>query len=339
MSGKIITLTRHIIEEQRRYPQATGQFTDLMNDIAFAAKLISYHTNKAGLLGILGETDDVNVQGEIVKKLDVFANETMVKSLDHNGHLCVMASEESEEIIPIPEQYPLGKYVCLYDPLDGSSNIDANVSVGTIFAIYNRISPAGRPGTLEDCLQKGKDQICAGYVIYGSSTMLVYTTGNGVHGFTLDPSYGEFILSHPDIQTPKKGIIYSVNESNIDYWDQNYKNYIHYIKQVDEKTGRPLNSRYIGSMVSDIHRNLLYGGVYLYPPSKMAPEGKLRITYECNPIAFIVEQAGGKASNGTERIMDIKPKNLHQRSPFIAGSVEDVTMIEDFIQNKNDYLK
>lgn len=333
MSGKIITLTRHIIEEQRRYPEATGKFTDLMNDIAFAAKLISYHTNKAGLMGVLGETDDINVQGEIVKKLDVFANETMVKALDHSGHLCVMASEESEDIIHIPEDYPLGKYVCLYDPLDGSSNIDANVSVGTIFAIYNRISPDGRPGTMKDCLQKGTEQICAGYVIYGSSTMLVYTTGNGVHGFTLDPSYGEFILSHPNIITPKKGNIYSVNESHFDYWDQNIKNYIHYIKQVDEKTGRPLNSRYIGSMVSDIHRNLLYGGVYLYPDSKLASEGKLRLTYECNPMAFIIEQAGGKASNGHERIMGIIPQKLHQRTPFIAGSAEDVTMIEKFVQN------
>ncbi len=338
MSGKIITLSRHIIEEQRRFPQATGHFTDLMNDIAFAAKLISYHTNKAGLMGILGETDDVNVQGEIVKKLDVFANETMIRALDHNGHLCVMASEESENIIPIPEQYPLGKYVCLYDPLDGSSNIDANVSVGTIFGIYNRISPSGKPGILEDCLQKGIYQVCAGYVIYGSSTMLVYTTGNGVHGFTLDPSYGEFILSHPNIKTPKKGRIYSVNESHYDYWDQNIKDYIHYVTQVDEKTGRPLNSRYIGSMVSDIHRNLLYGGIYLYPPSKLVPEGKLRLTYECNPIAFIVEQAGGKASNGHERILEIKPTSLHRRTPFIAGSAEDVTLVEDFIQNKKKFI-
>ena len=334
MSGKIITLTRHIIEEQRRFPQATGHFTDLMNDIAFAAKLISYHTNKAGLMGILGETEDINVQGEIVKKLDVFANETMVRALDHNGHLCVMASEESEGIIHIPEQYPLGKYVCLYDPLDGSSNIDANVSVGTIFAIYNRISPDGRPGTLKDCLQKGINQVCAGYVVYGSSTMLVYTTGNGVHGFTLDPSYGEFILSHPYIKTPKKGNIYSVNESHYDYWDENIRKYLHYIKQVDAKTGRPLNSRYIGSMVSDIHRNLLYGGIYLYPPSKLVPKGKLRLTYECNPIAFIIEQAGGKASNGYDRILEIEPSSLHMRSPLIAGSAEDVSMYEDFVQDK-----
>jgi fructose-1,6-bisphosphatase I len=336
MSRKIITLTRHIIEEQRRFPMATGKFTDLMNDLAFAAKLISYHTNKAGLLDILGETENVNVQGEIVKKLDEFANETLVKALDHNGHLCVMASEESEDIIQIPEKYPLGKYVCLYDPLDGSANIDANVSIGTIFSIYNRISPEGRPGTLDDCLQPGVRQICAGYVIYGSSTMLVYTTGNGVHGFTLDPSYGEFVLSHPNIKTPNKGRIYSVNESNFDYWDTGLKNYIHYVKQIDETTGRPLNSRYIGSMVSDIHRNLLYGGVYLYPSSTIAPQGKLRLTYECNPISFIVEQAGGKASDGKNRILGLKPQELHQRVPFIAGSQEDVTMIEEFIQGKRE---
>jgi fructose-1,6-bisphosphatase I len=336
MSRKIITLTRHIIEEQRRFPMATGKFTDLMNDLAFAAKLISYHTNKAGLLDILGETENVNVQGEIVKKLDEFANETLVKALDHNGHLCVMASEESEDIIQIPEKYPLGKYVCLYDPLDGSANIDANVSIGTIFSIYNRISPEGRPGTVDDCLQPGVRQICAGYVIYGSSTMLVYTTGNGVHGFTLDPSYGEFVLSHPNIKTPNKGRIYSVNESNFDYWDTGLKNYIHYAKQIDETTGRPLNSRYIGSMVSDIHRNLLYGGVYLYPSSTIAPQGKLRLTYECNPISFIVEQAGGKASDGKNRILGLKPQELHQRVPFIAGSQEDVTMIEEFIQRKRE---
>ena len=330
----IITLTRHIIEEQRKHPHATGAFTDLMNDIAFAAKLISYHTNKAGLMGVLGEAGKTNVQGEDVKKLDVFSHETMFKALDHGGHLCVMASEEEKDPIHIPEQFPLGKYVILFDPLDGSSNIDANVSVGTIFSIYRRISPDGRPGTLQDLLQPGKEQICAGYVVYGSSTMLVYTTGNGVHGFTLDPSYGEFVLSHPNIITPKKGKIYSVNESNFDYWDQTIKNYVHYVKQIDEKTGRPMNSRYIGSMVSDFHRNLLYGGGYLYPANKQAPNGKLRLGYEANPLAFIVEQAGGKASNGTKRIMDIVPTELHQRTPLFIGSQYDVEMIEDFIKGK-----
>lgn len=334
MSAKIITLSRHIIEEERKYPKATGKFTDLMNDIAFAAKLISYNTNKAGLMGVLGETKNVNVQGEVVKNLDVFAQETMVKALDHGGHTCVMASEEEEHIIPIPEEYPLGKYAVLFDPLDGSSNIDANVSVGTIFSIYNRVSPEGRPGTEADVLQPGHRQVCAGYVIYGSSTMLVYTTGNGVHGFTLDPSYGEFILSHPNIQIPKKGKIYSVNESNFDYWKQEVKNYIHYVKQIDEATNRPMNSRYIGSMVADVHRNLLYGGIFLYPASKTAPNGKLRLGYEANPMAFIVEQAGGRASNGKQRILDIQPEAIHQRVPLFLGSEEDVLLLEEFMAGK-----
>jgi len=334
MSAKIITLTRHIIEEQRKFPYATGAFTDLMNDIAFAAKLISYHTNKAGLMDILGETGSFNVQGERVQKLDNFAHETMVKALDHGGNLCVMVSEEEEDIIPIPEQFPLGKYVCLFDPLDGSSNINANVSVGTIFSIYRRVSPDGRPGTIEDALQPGHRQICAGYVVYGSSTMLVYTTGNGVHGFTLDPSYGEFVLSHPHIKMPKKGKIYSVNESNFDYWDEPIQKYIQYVKELDEESGRPLNSRYIGSMVSDFHRNLLYGGIFLYPASKKSPQGKLRLTYEANPMAMIAEQAGGLASDGEHRILDIIPEEVHQRVPLFIGCEFDVRLVEKFIQGK-----
>jgi len=330
MSGQIITLHRQIIDEQRKFPQATGEFTDLMNDIVFAAKLISYHINKAGLMGVLGSTGDINVQGEEVKKLDRVANETIIRALDHGGNLAVMASEEAEDIIPIPEMYPTGKYVCLFDPLDGSSNIDANVSIGTIFSIYHRISKDGSPGTLEDCLQAGHKQVCSGYVIYGSSTMMVYTTGNGVHGFTLDPSYGEFILSHPNIKTPEKARIYSVNESNFDYWSQEVKNYVRYIKQIDEKTGHPLNSRYIGSLVADFHRNLLYGGIFLYPASTLAPKGKLRLNYEANPMAFIIEQAGGKASDGENRILDIKPESLHQRVPLFIGSREDVELFEKF---------
>jgi fructose-1,6-bisphosphatase I len=334
MSGKIITLSRHIIDQQHLYPEATGEFTNLMNDICFAAKRISYHTNKAGLLDVLGEMGMINVQGEIVQKLDVFAHETMVKALDHGGNLCCMVSEEEENLIPIPEKYPIGKYVCLFDPLDGSSNIDANVSVGTIFSIYKRVTDQGTPGQVEDCLQPGDAQICAGYVIYGSSTMLVYTTGNGVHGFTLDPSYGEFVLSHPNIKIPSKANIYSVNESNFDYWDENIKSYIRYVKATDMKTNRPLNSRYIGSMVADIHRNLLYGGIFLYPASSRSPEGKLRLTYEANPMAFILEQAGGRASNGTVDILPMVPEDIHQRVPLFIGSEDDVTMVEEFIQGK-----
>jgi len=260
----------------------------------------------------------------------------MVKALDHGGNLCVMASEEEEGTIPIPSHHPIGKYVCLFDPLDGSSNIDANVSVGTIFSIYKRISPDDSPGTLEDCLQPGYKQTCAGYVIYGSSTMLVYTTGSGVHGFTLDPAYGEFVLSHPNIRMPKKGKIYSVNESNFDYWDQSVKNYIRWVKAVDEKTGRPLNSRYIGSMVADIHRNLLYGGIFLYPSSSKAPNGKLRLMYEANPMAFIVEQAGGRATTGATDILQIQPEDLHQRVPLIIGSSEDIDIALDFITGKRN---
>jgi len=334
MLPKIVTLTRHIIEEERRHPEATGKFTDLMNDLAFCAKLISYHTNKAGLLEVLGETGDTNIQGEIVKIMDNFAHDTMVRALDHGGHTCVMCSEEEEEPIPIPEKYPVGKYVILFDPLDGSSNMDANVSVGTIFSVYRRISPEGTPGTLADLLQPGYKQICAGYVVYGSSTMLVYTAGNGVHGFTLDPSYGEFVLSHPDIKIPETAVIYSVNESNFDYWDQPIKNYIHYVKQIDEATGRPLNSRYIGSMVSDFHRNLLYGGIYLYPATSIARQGKIRLGYEANPMAFIIEQAGGFASDGTQRILDIIPRELHQRTPLFMGPKFDILMLEDFIKGK-----
>ncbi len=334
MGSSIMTLTRHIIAEQSKYPEATGKFTDLMNDLAFASKLISYHTNKAGLMGVLGETSDINVQGEIVKKLDVFANESMISALEHGGHTCVMASEESEDIISIPDNYPLGKYVVLFDPLDGSSNIDANVSVGTIFSIFGRVTPDGRPGRLEDCLQPGTQQICAGYVVYGSSTMLVYTTGNGVHGFTLDPSYGEFVLSHPNMQIPKKGKIYSVNESNFDYWEQGLKNYISYIKKIDPETNRPMNSRYIGSMVSDFHRNLLYGGIFLYPADTKSPNGKLRLGYEANPMALIAEQAGGRATDGKNRILEIQPTELHQRVPLIVGSRDDVIMAEKFMAGK-----
>ncbi len=334
MTLPIMTLTRHIIDQQQYFPDATGSFTNLMNDIAFAAKRISYHTNKAGLMDVIGKTGEINIQGEEVQKLDQYAHQMMVDALDHGGNLCCMASEEEEDIIHIPENYPLGKYVCIFDPLDGSSNIEANVSVGTIFSIYRRISPDGRPGTLADCIQPGNNQICAGYVVYGSSTMLVYTTGRGAHGFTLDPSFGEFLLSHPNMKMPKKGSTYSVNESNYDYWSEEVKSYIRYIKATDEESGRPMNSRYIGSMVSDFHRNLLYGGIYLYPASTKAPSGKLRLMYEANPMAFIAQQAGGIASNGRENILNLVPEELHQRVPIFIGNTDNVRMVEAFIQGK-----
>lgn len=328
---KFNTLARYIYEEERNYPEATGELSDLLHDLSLAAKVISLEVNKAGLIDIIGFTGNTNVQGEQVKKLDVFANDMMIKAMDHGGHLCVMASEEEEDIIHIPPEFYIGKYVMLFDPLDGSSNIDVNVSIGTIFSIYKRISPDGSPGTVEDCLQIGMKQVAAGYVIYGSSTIFVYTAGNGVHGFTLDPSFGEFILSHPNIRTPKKGKIYSINEGNYLYWHPGLKKYIKWLQDEDKATDRPYSSRYIGSMVSDIHRNLLYGGIYMYPGDSRNPNGKLRLIYECNPMAFIVEQAGGRASNGKQRMLEVKPTSLHQRTPLFIGSEEDVLRAEKFM--------
>lgn len=330
---KFNTLARHIYEEERKYPEATGELSDLLHDLSLAAKVISLEVNKAGLVDIIGFTGEENVHGEKVKKLDVFANDMMIKAMDHGGHLCVMASEEEEDIIHIPPEFYLGKYVLLFDPLDGSSNIDANVSIGTIFSIYRRVSPEGGPGTMEDCLQSGIKQVAAGYIIYGSSTIFVYTAGNGVHGFTLDPSFGEFILSHPDIKTPKKSKIYSINEGNYLYWHPGLKKYIKWLQDEDKTTDRPYSSRYIGSMVSDIHRNLLYGGIYMYPADSRNPNGKLRLMYECNPMAFIVEQAGGRATNGKQRMLEIEPTSLHQRIPIFIGSEEDVLLVEKFMRD------
>jgi len=337
MTYFVETLNRHIIEQERRYPEATGAFTALLTDIALAGKIISYYVNKAGLVDILGKAGGMNIHGESQEKLDVFANRTMVRALVHGGQLCTLASEESEGIIPIPTDYPLGRYVCCFDPLDGSSNIEANVSIGTIFSIYRRVTPDGKPGTEKDILQPGKKQVGAGYIIYGSSTMMVYSTGSGVYGFTLDPSYGEFVLSHENLTIPKKGKTYSINESYFDYWDEGVRNYVRWAKRAVPEDGRPLNSRYIGSLVADFHRNLLYGGVFLYPGDSKTPsrkQGKLRLLYEANPLAFIVEQAGGKASDGYKPILEIEPSDVHQTSPLVIGSEEDVRIAEEFIQGK-----
>ena len=333
MVDNIITIDRHIFEKQRRFPFATGEFSLLVSDIAFASKIISSEVNKAGLIEILGFTGDENVYGEKVKKLDEYANDTFVRVLEAKGHLCVMSSEEKENVITIPEQYPTGKYVINFDPLDGSSNIDADVSIGSIFSIFRRVS-VGRDGNDKDCIQKGSAQVAAGYIIYGSSTMFVYSTGDGVHGFTLDPSIGEFFLSHEDIRVPDKGRIYSVNEGNYIYWEENIKKYIDYLKDENEKEGRPYKSRYIGSLVADFHRNLLYGGIFLYPGDKRSPKGKLRLLYEANPMAFIAESAGGAASDGKTRILDIAPEKLTQRTPLIIGRKKDVEMAEKFIAGK-----
>ena len=331
---RFMTLERHIIEGERQHPEATGELSALLSNLALAAKVISREVNKAGLVDILGFTGDENVHGEKVKKLDIYANDMMIKAMDHGGHLCAMASEEEEDIIHIPTQHRVGKYVILFDPLDGSSNIDANISIGTIFSIYKRLSPDGTPGTMEDCLQPGINQVAAGYVVYGSSTILVYTTGadHGVHGFTLDPSIGEFLLSHENITTPKKGKIYSINEGNYLYWHPGLKKYIKYLQEEDAATARPYSTRYIGSMVADIHRNMLYGGIFMYPADSRSPHGKLRLMYECNPMAMIIEAAGGRAIDGKQRIMEIVPTSLHQRIPIFIGSADDVTTVEEFIR-------
>jgi len=328
---RFMTLARFIIEQERLHPEATGELSQLLHDLSLAAKIISLEVNKAGLVDILGFTGSDNVHGEHVKKLDMFAHEIMVKAMDHGGHLCAMASEEEEGIIHIPSEHNIGKYVLLFDPLDGSSNIDANISIGTIFSIYKRISPDGQPGTMEDMIQPGLEQIAAGYVVYGYSTMLVYTAGHGVHGFTLDPAFGEFLLSHENIQIPKKAKIYSINEGNYLYWHTGLKKYIKYLQEEDKADGRPYSSRYIGSMVADIHRNLLYGGIFMYPG-----DSRNRMMYECNPMAYIVEAAGGRASNGKQRILEIKPEKLHQRMPIFIGCEYDVKLVEEFMAKEEE---
>jgi fructose-1,6-bisphosphatase I len=331
---RFMTIERHIIEGEKKHPGATGELSRLLSDLVLAFKVISLEVNKAGLVDILGFAGAENVHGEQVKKLDVYAHEMMFKAMDHGGHLCIMASEEEENIIHIPNNYDIGKYVLLFDPLDGSSNIDANVSIGTIFSIYKRVSEDGQPGTLEDCLQQGLHQVVAGYVVYGSSTILVYTTGDGVHGFTLDPSIGEFILSHEDIRIPSKGKIYSINEGNYKYWHPGLKKYIKYLQEEEKESQRPYSSRYTGSMVADVHRTLLYGGIFMYPADSRSPKGKLRLMYECNPMAMIMEAAGGKASDGKQRILEIQPTGLHERTPIFIGSEYDVKQVEEFMANE-----
>jgi fructose-1,6-bisphosphatase I len=332
MASKVVTISRHIMEMERQFPEASGDFSGLMSDMTLAAKMIQREVNKAGLVNILGKAGDTNVQGEEQMKLDVFADRTMFQAMDHGGHLCVMASEENESVLHIPDQYPCGKYVLNYDPLDGSSNIDANVSIGTIFSVLRRVTPGDSHGDERDCMQPGVKQVAAGYVMYGSSTMFVYTTGQGVHGFTLDPSVGEFLLSHENIRIPKRGKIYSINEGNSHLWDEGTVRYIDHLKEPSPGNGRPYSARYIGSMVCDIHRTLLYGGIYLYPADRKNPGGKLRLLYEANPMAFIMEQAGGRASDGERRILEKVPAGLHERTPLACGSDEDVAEYEEFVR-------
>lgn len=326
------TLDEFIIRKQSEFPYARGDLSRLLRDLGLAAKVVNREVNKAGLVDIIGSVGRKNVQGEEVKKLDVFANERFIAALELGGECCGVASEENKDFIIFHDSIALdANYVVALDPLDGSSNIDVNVSVGTIFSIYRRVSSPEGPVTREDFLQPGVNQVAAGYIIYGSSTMLVYTTGYGVNGFTLDPSIGEFCLSHPDMKIPAAGKTYSVNQGNFLSFSEGVKEFIRYCREIDKETNRPYSLRYIGSMVADIHRNLITGGIFLYPASTDSPKGKLRLLYECNPMSFIVEQAGGRATDGVNRILDIVPRELHQRIPIYIGSEPLVLKLEEFI--------
>ena len=332
MFKKNQTLGEFIIENQTSFKYSSGELSSLFNSIRLAAKVVNHEVNKAGLVDIIGNAGDVNIQGENQQKLDVYANEKFIQTLTNRNIVCGIASEEEDDFISVNsiDENHQNKYIVLIDPLDGSSNIDVNVSVGTIFSIYRRVTPVGTPVTLEDFLQKGNKQVAAGYVVYGTSTMLVYTTGDGVNGFTLNPAIGSFYLSHPNMEFPENGSIYSVNEGNYVHFPQGIKNYIKYCQREEED--RPYTSRYIGSLVSDFHRNMIKGGIYLYPKSSLNSNGKLRLLYECNPMAFIAEQANGKASDGFTRILDIEPTELHQRVPFICGSKNMVAKVEEFMR-------
>jgi fructose-1,6-bisphosphatase I len=328
----VVTIDRFIIEEERNHPEATGELSGILYDLALAAKMIANKVRSAGLADILGATENENVQGEVQQKLDIMANEIIVKAMDHGGRLCAMASEEEPGIIQIPEPFKCGKYCLLFDPLDGSSNIDVNVPVGTIFSVVRKIT-RGRHGDLEDMLQPGRRQVAAGYVIYGSSTMMVYTTGQGAHGFTLDPSIGEFLLSHPNIRIPETGRYLSVNDSYEQLWDDKVRAVMRKYKGLDGDHSA-LSTRYVGSLVADFHRNLLGGGIFAYPANRKTPKGKLRLLYEANPLAFIVEQAGGAAGDGTQRILDVQPTELHQRTPLYIGSKNEVDLAQRILSDK-----
>ena len=330
----MVTIERHILDQQRKFPGASGEFTRLLYDMALAGKIIAHATTRAGLAGVLGTTNMQNSYGETQKNLDIFADQTIFRMNDHTNRLCAMASEEHEELLDIPPRFGTGKYVLLYDPLDGSSNVDVNVSVGTIFAIHHKVSDSER-GTLEDVLQPGRSLVAAGYMTYGPSTMMVYTTGQGVHGFTLDPGIGEFLLTHPDIKVPEPPKYYSANHGQEKFWTHGVRRYLHWLQGIDGEGHTPLSHRYIGSMVADFHRNLLEGGVFFYPGDMRQPDkpyGKMRLMFEAQALAFIVEQAGGYASDGIGNILDIPPHNLHQRVPLFLGNRAIVEIAEQFIE-------
>jgi fructose-1,6-bisphosphatase I len=328
----VTTLGQFIIEKQNDFPYAKGELSRLLRDIGIAAKIVNREVNKAGLVNILGDAGSTNIQGENQKKLDLYANEQFIAALSSGGECCIVASEENDELVRIDSAVSKNaKYIVAIDPLDGSSNIDVNVAVGTIFSIYRRVTKEG-PAQLSDVLQTGTEQVAAGYIVYGSSTMLVYTTGKGVNGFTLDPSIGEFCLSHPNLKIPSSGTIYSINEGNYVHFPDGVKKYIKYCQVEDLATKRPYTSRYIGSMVADVHRSIIKGGIFIYPTTSSAPTGKLRLVYECNPMAFIIEQAGGKATNGFQRILELPVTDLHQRSAIFIGSADMVSQAESFMQ-------
>jgi len=330
------TLGEFIINKQAEFKYSSGELSRLINSIRLAGKIVNHEVNKAGLVDILGSSGDENIQGETQQKLDIYANEVFIKTLINREIVCGIASEEEDDFISIKggNSKNENKYVVLMDPLDGSSNIDVNVSVGTIFSIYRRVTPSGTPVTLEDFLQPGNQQVAAGYIVYGTSTMIVYSTGHGVNGFTLNPAIGTYYLSHPNMKFPETGSIYSVNEGNYIHFPQGVKNYIKYCQSEEED--RPYTSRYIGSLVSDFHRNMIKGGIYIYPNTSKNRDGKLRLLYECNPMAFLAERAGGKASNGFKRILEIKPTELHQRVPFFCGNKEMVEKAEEFMKRAEE---
>lgn len=327
------TLTRYILHEQASHPEATGEFSALMTQIGLAGKMVAHDLRRAGLINILGTTGETNVQGETVKKLDELANETFVRVFELSGLVCALASEEMEKPVSLSENWPRGKYILLFDPLDGSSNTDVNMPLGTIFSIL-RYGGKDKLPVEADLIRPGREQVAAGYLFYGSSTMLVFTLGQGVHGFTLDPGVGEYLLSHERITVPSKGKQYAANDGNYHKWPAKTRRYLDWLKELDEAGGRPYSARYSGCLVGDVHRMLLGGGLYLYPGETDKPEGKLRLLYEANPLAMVVEQAGGRASTGTQSILDVTPTKLHQRVPLIIGSREDVTQAEAFIQGR-----
>jgi len=335
INRRVQTLDEFTIQQLRDFPKATGELSNLLRDIGLAAKRVNVEVNKAGLVDILGDAGSMNVQGEEVKKLDIFANNQFVGVLRHGISCAGIGSEELDDVVIFDDEVSNNsKYVCLFDPLDGSSNIDVNVSIGTIFSVYRRVSELGKPATEADFLQPGTKQVAAGYIIYGSSTMMVYATRRGVNGFTLDQSIGEFTLSHPDIKCPETGKFYSVNHGNFFQYEENVRKYINECQRKTTANGGPYTQRYIGSMVADIHRNLIKGGIFMYPAVLDKPKGKLRIMYECNPCAFIIEVAGGKATNGKQRMLEVQPTGLHQRTPFFAGSKAMMEELETFMNSK-----